>query len=105
MAVRKIPMRMCVGCRNRRPKKELIRVVRLASDGTIRLDPTGKASGRGAYLCLDNPDCLKKAVKSRALERILEAQVEDSVFEGLNAQMERWRLMHPAQPDDEEDEP
>lgn len=102
MAVRKIPMRMCVGCRTRRPKKELIRVVRLASDGTIRLDPTGKASGRGAYLCLDNPDCLKKAVRSRALERILEAAVEESVFEGLTAQMERWKLTHPVLPDDED---
>jgi len=102
MPVRKIPMRMCVGCRTRKPKKELIRVVRLASDGTIRLDPTGKASGRGAYLCMDNTDCLKKAVKSRALERSLENPVEEAVFESLTAQLERYRLTHPQTDDDDE---
>ncbi len=102
MPVRKIPMRMCVGCRERKPKKELIRVVRLASDGTIRLDPTGKASGRGAYLCMDNTDCLKKAMKSHALERILEAQVEESVFEELSKQLERYRLTHPVSSEDEQ---
>jgi len=83
-------MRMCVGCRTRKPKKELIRVVRLASDGTIVLDPTGKASGRGAYLCCDDPDCLKKAIRSKALERILEHSVGEDVFEALNLQLQRY---------------
>jgi len=93
MPVRKIPMRMCVGCRNRLPKKELIRVVRLASDGSIRLDPTGKASGRGAYICSDDPQCLAKAIKSKALERILEHPVDDEVFEALKLQLERHAVL------------
>ena len=90
MPTRKIPMRMCVGCRTRKPKKELIRVVRLASDGTIALDPTGKASGRGAYLCSDDPECLRKAIKSKALERILEQSVGEEVFDALSAQLSAY---------------
>ena len=64
---KKIPMRQCLGCREMKPKKELIRAVRSA-DGSISLDFKGKASGRGAYVC-PNGECLKKAIKSKAFEK------------------------------------
>ncbi len=83
---KKIPMRQCLGCREMKPKKELIRVVR-SPEGEITLDFKGKANGRGAYLCPD-PACLKKAVKARALERAFSAQVPPEVYESLSAQME-----------------
>ncbi|MDR2502684.1 MAG: YlxR family protein [Oscillospiraceae bacterium] len=87
MPVKKIPLRQCLGCREMKPKKELLRVVR-APDGAILLDPRGKASGRGAYVCPDET-CLKKAVKSRALSRALstaDARVEipESIFNALS---------------------
>lgn len=78
---KKIPMRMCVSCREMRPKKELTRVVR-TPEGAVVIDPTGRANGRGAYLCLKTV-CLDKAVKSRALERALEAKIEPEVYEAL----------------------
>ncbi|HOG01735.1 MAG TPA: YlxR family protein [Clostridia bacterium] len=78
MAEKKVPMRMCVACRQMTPKKQLIRVVRTPQD-EIRPDPTGKASGRGAYLCR-NPQCLERAKKTKALERALEHKVGDEVF-------------------------
>ena len=83
---RKIPQRQCVGCRTMRDKKELRRVVR-TPEGEIVLDLTGKKSGRGAYLCLD-PACLKKARKSRALERALEVSIPESVYDALEKEME-----------------
>ena len=82
---RKIPMRMCVGCREMKPKKELLRVVK-PQDGDAHIDRTGKAPGRGAYVC-DDIECLKKARKSRALERALDCKIEDQVFEQLEAQI------------------
>lgn len=83
---KKIPMRQCMGCRERRPKKELIRVVR-TPEGTVQLDFGGKVNGRGAYLC-QNPECLKKAVRSKALDRQLEAQVPQEVYDRLAREME-----------------
>ena len=83
---KKIPMRQCLGCREMKPKKELIRVVR-SPEGEISLDFKGKANGRGAYVC-PNPDCLKKAVRARALERAFSAQIPPEVYERLNAEME-----------------
>ena len=77
-AGKKIPMRMCVGCRQMRPKKELLRIVR-TPENEIRLDRTGKVSGRGAYIC-PAAECLEKAQKIRALERALEHKVEPEVF-------------------------
>ena len=71
MQQKKIPQRQCMGCRERREKRELIRVVR-APDGGVSLDFRGKAPGRGAYICPDMA-CLKKAIRSKALERSLEA--------------------------------
>lgn len=82
---RKIPMRMCVGCREMKPKASLTRVVK-PQDGDARIDRTGKAAGRGAYVC-DNIDCLKKAEKTRALERALDTKIEESVFAALQQQI------------------
>ena len=78
---KKIPMRMCVACREMRPKKELIRIVR-TPEGGVTLDRTGRANGRGAYLC-DSVDCLSRAVKTRALERALETRIDESIFDSL----------------------
>ena len=83
---KKIPMRQCLGCREMKPKRELIRVVR-SPEGEISLDFKGKASGRGAYVC-PNPACLKKAVKARARERAFSAQIPPEVYEKLNEEME-----------------
>ena len=82
---KKIPMRQCLGCREMKPKKELIRVVR-SPEGEISLDFKGKASGRGAYVCPD-PRCLKKAIKARALERAFSAQIPQEIYERLESQM------------------
>lgn len=86
MQQRKIPMRQCLGCRTMFPKKELIRVVR-SPEGELSLDFKGKASGRGAYICL-NADCLKKARKSRAIERAFSMQVPEEVYQALEQKME-----------------
>ncbi len=84
---KKIPMRMCVGCRAMKEKRQLVRVVR-AENGEAELDLTGKMNGRGAYVCPD-PECLKRAVKSRALDRALEVKVSDAAMERLTAEIER----------------
>ena len=78
MAEKKTPMRMCVACRQMTPKRELLRVVR-TPENDIRPDPTGKLSGRGAYLC-KSAQCLERAKKTRALDRALEHKVGDEVF-------------------------
>lgn len=82
---KKIPMRQCVGCREMKPKKELIRVVR-SPEGTVSLDFRGKLPGRGAYVCPVGA-CLAKAKKSRALERAFSAQLPDEVWAALEQQM------------------
>ena len=81
-----IPQRQCIGCREQKPKPELIRVVR-SPEGEVSLDFRGKAPGRGAYLCRDAA-CLKKAVKSRALERALNVSVPPEVYDRLLSEME-----------------
>ena len=78
-------MRMCVGCREMKPKKELLRVVKSPA-GPIAFDRVGKAPGRGAYVC-PAPDCLKKAQKSKGLDRALEAQVSKEVYDALITQL------------------
>ena len=83
---KKIPMRQCVGCREMKPKKELVRVVR-SPEGEISLDFRGKAPGRGAYLC-PQAECLKKAIKSRALERGFDCQIPQAIYDALLAGME-----------------
>ncbi|MFS8524194.1 MAG: YlxR family protein [Limnochordales bacterium] len=77
MAQRKVPMRTCVGCRTSRPKRELVRVVR-TPDGDVTVDPTGKLSGRGAYVCPD-VRCLEQALKAKRLERALQRPIPDDV--------------------------
>ena len=84
---KKRPERRCVGCGGTFPKKELIRVVR-SPEGEITLDFKGKAPGRGAYLS-GRPECLKKARKSRAIERALTVAVPESVYDQLEQQMEQ----------------
>ncbi len=83
---RKIPMRQCVGCREMRPKKELVRVVK-SPEGEISLDFRGKAPGRGAYLC-PNCECLKHAIKVKALERAFDCQIPQAVYDTLLEKME-----------------
>ena len=83
---KKIPQRQCMGCRERKAKKELIRVVR-GTDGTVSLDFSGKLNGRGAYLCPDL-QCLKKAQKAKSLERSLEVPIPDEVYDRLVKEME-----------------
>lgn len=83
---KKIPMRQCLGCREMKPKPELLRVVR-SPEGEISLDLKGKKPGRGAYIC-HSADCLRRAVKSRALSRALETQIPDEVMERLAETLE-----------------
>lgn len=83
---KKIPMRQCVGCREMKPKRELVRVVRSA-EGEISVDFRGKAPGRGAYLCPD-PACLKRAIRAKALERNLDTVIPQAVYERLVERME-----------------
>ena len=83
---KKIPQRQCMGCRERKAKKEMIRVVR-GTDGTVSLDFSGKLNGRGAYICPD-PECLKKAQKAKSLERALEVPIPEEVYARLQKEME-----------------
>lgn len=84
MANKKIPMRQCVGCGEMKAKKELLRVLK-TEDGVL-LDATGKKNGRGAYICA-NTECLKKARKSRGLERSLKVAIPDEVYDNLEKEM------------------
>ena len=84
--IKKIPQRQCMGCRERKSKREMIRVVR-GTDGTVHLDFGGKAPGRGAYLC-PNSECLKKAMKANSLGRALEIEIPQSVYDALLREME-----------------
>ena len=82
---KKIPMRMCVGCREMKPKKELLRAVR-SPEGTVSLDTTGKKPGRGAYCCY-NAECLRRALKQGQLDRQLEVNLSPEVNEQLTQTM------------------
>lgn len=79
MKPKKIPMRMCLGCNEMKPKKELIRVVK-SPEGEISLDFKGKAAGRGAYICRST-ECLSKARKARRFEKSFSCRIEESVYE------------------------
>ena len=83
--VKKIPQRQCVGCREMKEKKSLLRVVR-SPEGDVSLDFTGKKPGRGAYVCPDAA-CLKKARKSRALERAFETAIPAEVYDAMEAEL------------------
>ena len=72
--MKKMPQRTCMGCNEKKDKKDLIRIVK-SSDGEINIDKSGKMPGRGAYIC-DNIECLEKAVKTKRIERVLESKIE-----------------------------
>ena len=84
---RKTPMRMCVGCREMKPKNELLRAVR-SPEGEVSLDATGKKAGRGAYVCYQ-AECLKKALKAKQLDRALEAHLDEAANQMLTDTMQR----------------
>ncbi len=86
MKEKKIPLRMCVGCREMKPKKTLLRVVK-SPTGEVALDETGRKPGRGAYVCR-SAECLKRAIKQKQLERALECTFSETVHEALAAQWE-----------------
>ncbi|MBQ7455677.1 MAG: YlxR family protein [Clostridia bacterium] len=96
MKPRKIPMRMCVGCREMKPKRELLRVVR-SPEGEISFDLTGRKPGRGAYVCR-SAACFDLAVRKKQLERAFSAPVSEEVRQGLLAQIAD--LPAPAEEDD-----
>ena len=79
--MKKIPLRTCMGCNEKKPKKELVRIVK-NKDGEIFMDRTGKADGRGAYIC-DQIECLEKVIKSKRLEKVLETQIPEEVYNNL----------------------
>ena len=85
-AVRKVPMRQCIGCQEMKNKKEMIRVIK-TSEEEILLDATGKKNGRGAYLCR-SMECFEKAVKSRGFERSLKIKIPKEVYENLKEELE-----------------
>lgn len=85
MQQKKIPMRMCTGCGEMKPKKELVRIVR-GSDGSISLDSRGKKPGRGAYICPDS-ECLKKARKAKRLERAFGCAIPEEIYESLEKEI------------------
>lgn len=87
MKPKKIPLRMCVGCMEMKPKSELIRVVK-EPDGNITLDPTGKKNGRGAYICKCSA-CLEKAVKTKKFERSFSINIPNEVLEALTREMQQ----------------
>ena len=79
--MKSIPQRTCIGCNSQKNKKDLIRIVK-NKDGEISIDRTGKANGRGAYLC-DNVECLEKAIKSKRLEKTFETKISEEIYENL----------------------
>jgi len=81
--IKKIPQRRCVSCREMKDKSALIRVVS-SKDGSLSIDTTGKASGRGAYLCKDT-DCLAKAQKSKGLERSIKRAMPQEIYDSLTS--------------------
>ena len=95
MTPKKIPMRKCLGCGEMFPKKELLRVVKTKTGEDengkeaylISLDKTGKAAGRGAYIC-KKAECLEKAVKAKRLQRAFECQIPDEIFQKMTAEIE-----------------
>ena len=99
MKPKKIPMRMCVGCREMKPKRELIRVVR-SPEGEVSLDPVGKKPGRGAYVCR-NQACLSRAIKQKQLERQLEVQLGQEVAAQLQETMATLPPLPPEEPEAE----
>ena len=86
MTTKKVPMRMCTACREMKPKRELVRIVK-TSEGEIKLDTTGKLNGRGAYICKDK-ECLVKAQKINALSRAFETNVSEEIYSQLKTELD-----------------
>ncbi len=84
--MKKIPLRMCTGCGEMKPKRELVRVVR-SKEGEISLDLTGRKAGRGAYVC-PNIECLRKARKTRKIERSLDVKIPDELYDAMEKEMQ-----------------
>ena len=87
MSMKKVPLRQCIGCGEMRSKREMIRVIKTPED-EILLDATGRKNGRGAYLC-PAMECLKKAVKSKGLERSFKMAIPPEVYQALEKEMEK----------------
>mgnify|MGYP002542448134 FL=1 len=87
MKAKKIPMRMCLGCREMKPKKELIRIVR-GQDGTVKADATGKLPGRGAYIC-HKKECIAACINSKAINRAFEIQLTPQACSELAKELEQ----------------
>ena len=87
MTTKKIPMRMCLGCREMKPKREMVRVVK-TPEGEIKLDTTGKLNGRGAYVC-PKAECLKKVQKQNALSHTFSMKIEPEIYEGLESELKK----------------
>lgn len=87
MQVKRVPLRMCAGCGEMKPKKELVRVVK-PPEGEISIDLTGKKAGRGAYVC-PSPECLKKARKNRRIERSFQCRIPDEIYDAMEAELEK----------------
>ena len=87
MSTKKIPLRQCIGCSEMKSKKDMIRVVK-TPEGEFVLDATGRKNGRGAYIC-PSGDCLKKAIKSKGLERSFKMTIPSAVYETLEKEMEQ----------------
>ncbi len=87
MQVKRVPLRMCAGCGEMKPKKELVRVVK-PPEGEISIDLTGKKAGRGAYVC-PSPECLKKARKNRRIERSFQCKIPDEIYDAMEAELEK----------------
>lgn len=85
MKTRKIPMRMCLGCQQMKPKKELLRLVR-TPEGQVEIDPTGKRNGRGAYLC-SQVECLRQAAKAHRLEKAFGVEVPPEILSQLEGKL------------------
>ena len=85
MAIRKIPLRRCIGCNTSKDKRELIRVVRNA-EGEISIDTTGKKPGRGAYICKDK-NCLKLARKGKKIDKAFEVAISDEIYDRLEQEL------------------
>jgi len=83
---KKLPLRMCLGCQEMKPKKELLRIVR-DKEGSICVDFTGKKAGRGAYICR-SAECFERARKGKRFEKAFETRIDENIFETLKKQLE-----------------
>ncbi|MBR4260702.1 MAG: YlxR family protein [Clostridia bacterium] len=81
--LKNIPQRTCIGCNDKKDKKDFIRIVK-DNENKISIDRTGKANGRGAYIC-DNIDCLEKAIKNKKIEKSFKMAIDESIYENLRS--------------------